>query len=237
MPILPVPLKATRSLADFSGDLESTWSFLCNLSLAIAAVSLGYVLSNSPAQYSSEWWLLMVRIFILFATEFRFYVGHRRYLKSLQDPAWVLPGIVLSEAIRRRAGWDHGLMLMLTVSKILMCAFLNSSVGFVNAFVSLMLCDLLWLRFEPRVRQLPFAWNRSIPPFLPRCWMWINLTTAFLILLGSHAARMPGTNLCLAVTVWHLLVAGTNCLIDLYKTFWDSRRNGTAGGPNFTAAP
>ena len=224
--------KSEKSLTEFSEELVSTWDGLCNLSLAIAAVGLGYIINSLPDMYTTPWWLLVVRIFILLTTEFRFRIGHRRYLKSLSaEPAWIGPGQVVAEAIRAREGWEHGLMLLLTVAKMLMSAFLASQSGFMKAFVALMLCNLIWCRFEPRVRQLLPTPDRPLPRFLPRRWMWANLVTAFLICLGSYTLSIPGTDLCLAATIWHLLIAACNCVVDLYETLKAS------GGPEVTETP
>ena len=213
-------LTTKGSLSAFSEELIFTWCTLCNVSLAISAVSLGYAASVMPPRHSGQWWLLVAKMSILVATEIRFFIGHRKYLKTLADVTWLQNGVAISTAISLREPWEHVLMFALTASKIFMAALLTSTDGFVNAFIVLMLCDLLWLGFEPRVLRLPFAGERRDPPFLPQRWMWTNVMTAFIILFGSHLARVPGTDMCVIATTWHLLVAGCNCLVDLYKTLW-----------------
>jgi hypothetical protein len=214
MSVLKITFRDEQVLRELSEELEGAWSYFCSMDLALAAVFLSIAISTPPNRYSAQWWLLSARIFILLITQVRFFIGHRGYLKSLQNPEWVPIDTTMSEAARIRRGWDYGLMLLLTASKAMMAVFVNSSNGFVNSFLCLMLCDLLWFKFEPRVRQLPFV---AKDPFLPRSWMWFNVATAVLILFGSHAARLSATNICLGVTVWHLLVAGSNCLLDFYS--------------------
>jgi hypothetical protein len=192
---------------------EEPFSGLIDLWIVLSAASAGLLtafgimawLALASPPFSAAWWILFLKTLIASSTELRFCLGHRNYLKRMaqehapDDPRrW------------RRGRWDFLLICVITTFKLTMAVKLSDSSAFINAYLGLLLCDLLWLFFEPRVRSL-----ESVSTFAPCRWTWINAGTALLILLGSRLQAFPGIELCALATVWQLAIAALNCLVDL----------------------
>ena len=202
---------------DSFNGLADVWAFLCTCTSAVLAI---VAVENWGAlvgqRYSAGWWLLLLKTGIAATTELRFYLGHRNYLKNVgQDRA-------RGRAARlTRVQWDFLLVCCLTSSKLAMAWSLSNSRAFINGFIFLMFSDLLWMFFEPRVRSLG-----NISTFKPCRWMWINLATAVLILLGSQFSVFRDVDLVTIGTVWQLSIAATNCLADLWSCCGPVMRHG-----------
>jgi len=188
------------------GGLVDVWLALCASSFSVLAIYGFSAWSNmTEPTYSTLWWVLFLKTAIAGATELRFCLGHRNYLRRVLEEQ-KLQGSIQWE----RANWDFMLMCLLTICKLTMAIKLSDSATFINAFLCLMLCDLLWLVFEPRVRSVG-----NIVAFKPCRWMWINLATAILILVGSRFQPISAVELCAMGTIWQLLIAAVNSLLDL----------------------
>ena len=188
----------------FSG-LVDLWSLLC-------ATSTGLLVTTSvlewsamrSAHFTGAWLTLSLSTAIAVTTEVRFFLGHRNYLRGIgrhhraELPQW------------RRAQCEFLLICLLKLFQFAMALTIASPVAFLNAFVGLMFCDLIWIPFEPRVRSL-----ENVKTFKPCRWMWINLATALLILIGSRFTSTHGVELCAIGIIGQLIIAATNCLADL----------------------
>lgn len=177
----------------FSG-LVDVWLLLSAASAAALVTSAISAWSSMTAPpLSQAWWVLLLTTSIAGLTEVRFCLGHRNYLKSLRDRGWP------------RARWDFLLMCMISAFKIAMDVTITNPDAFTVWFLLLMLADLLWLVFEPKVRTLD-----SLYTFKPRFWMWINFLTAVLILVGAQV--IPSHELRV---FYQLLIGAANCLVDI----------------------
>lgn len=177
----------------FSG-LVDVWLFLCAASASALVTSAISAWSSTTAPPPGRpWWFLLLTTAIAGLTEVRFCWGHRNYLKSLRERGWP------------RARWDFSLMCMISACKIAMDVTLANPDVFIICFLLLMVADLQWLAFEPKVRTLDGLHN-----FKPRFWMWINFLTAVLILAGAEVISSHELRLS-----YQLLIGIANCLVDI----------------------
>jgi hypothetical protein len=201
--------------------LSFTWAYMSTTSAAIFLLCAGiFWTMNHARPFSDGWWTLAMATGVSFTTEFRFAIGHWRYIRQVyrRDASWLADARNPSEAtfqLNRRVRWDLALSELITVSKVLMSITLAFPQLFLWSFVLLMLCDLLWLWFEPRVA----GWRDSTKDsFVPRQWMCRNLITALLILFASQFQYFGGVELCAMVTVVQLIVALINCILDIISS-------------------
>jgi hypothetical protein len=185
-------------------ELVDLWSFVSAGSAAVL-VGNGFLVWQTvqASRYSASWWVLFLSTVIAAATEVRFYLGHRRYLKNLQ---WRCADAVDPH----RAKWEFLLICLIKIFQVTMALALAYPTAFLNGFVGLMLCDLVWICFEPKVRNL-----ENMKTSKACRWMWINLATAVLILIGSRFMASHNVELCAIGTICQLTIAATNCVTDL----------------------
>lgn len=179
---------------------------LCAFTFALLAAEAASAWgAYSGPKYGQDWWILSMKTFIAGTTEIRFCLGHRNYLTMLKREH--VPG---DPTIWRRGKWDFLLICILVLCKALTSVEISNSPAFINGFTALMLADALWIFFEKRVRSLD-----NVGTFKPCRWMWINIGTALLILIGSRLLQIPSVQLCAIGTMWQLSVAAANSVADL----------------------
>jgi hypothetical protein len=197
--------KADAREEPFSGLVE-LWTLLSAASTGLLATIgvLAWDATPKAQPFTPPWLILVLTTVIATTTEIRFFLGHRNYLRSVLREHGS-DGVIQW----KRARWEFLMICLIKACQLALAVTISNPRGFLKAFVALMLSDLIWIAFEPRVRNL-----ENVRAFKPCRWMCVNLATALLILVGSLFTS-HSIELCAMGTIWQLAIAATNCFADL----------------------
>lgn len=178
----------------------------------------------------------------------RWAVGNTGYLRETfcSTAPWIQrslerTGALTAHQVACRLIFDLGLLLLHGAGLCWMAFSISNSTSFLYALEFLLVTNLFWLFYEPRVWPKVaiiildvFAWKAIHSPdprrphllrvrwdadYAPRTWTWNNTITALLVMGTSYTARrVAGEEGCLIILIITVVSGAINSYLDWHHT-------------------